>query len=74
MLQQIIATRVLKLVHMDLMGPMQVESIDGKKYVFMCIDYFSRFTWVDFISEKSHTFNVFKKLCKKLKRMLILAE
>ena len=52
---------------MDLMGPMQVETIAGKMYVFMCVDDFSRFTWVDFLKEKSETFDVFKKLCKKLK-------
>ena len=49
------------------MGPMQVESIASKRYVFVCVDDFSRFTWVDFLKEKSETFDVFKKLCKKLK-------
>ena len=34
---------------MDLMGPMQVESIDRKRYVFVCVDDFSRFTWVNFL-------------------------
>ena len=53
---------------MDLMGPMQVESIVGKRYVFFCIDDFSRFTWVDFIREKSDTFEIFKNLCTRLKR------
>ena len=66
-LQQTTTSRVLELLHMDLMGPMQVESISGKRYVFVCVDDFSRFTWVDFIKEKSETFNVFKMLCKKLK-------
>ena len=49
------------------MGPMQVESIASKGYVFVCFDNFCRFTWVDFMKEKSKTFNVFKMLCKKLK-------
>ena len=35
--------------------------------MYLCVDDFSRFTWVDFIREKSKTFDVFKKLCKKLK-------
>ena len=34
-LQQISTTRVLELLHMDLMGPIQVESIARKKYVFV---------------------------------------
>ena len=52
---------------MDLIGSMQFESIGGKRYVFVCVDDFSRFTWVDFIKEKLETFDVFKRLCKKLK-------
>lgn len=51
---------------MDLMGPMQTESIGRKKYVLVCVDDFSRFTWVDFLREKSDTFEAFKKLCKRL--------
>ena len=38
---------------MDLMRSMQVESIGGKRYVFAYVDDFSKFTWVDFIKEKS---------------------
>ena len=46
---------------------MQVESLAGKMYAFVCIDDFSRYTQVDFIKEKSYTFDVFRKLCKKVK-------
>lgn len=42
---------VLDLVHMDLMGPMQIESLAGKKYAFVLVDDFSRYTWVRFIRE-----------------------
>ena len=31
------------------------------------MDDFSRYTWVDFLKEKSNTFDAFKKLCVKLK-------
>ncbi|KAG7564434.1 Ribonuclease H-like superfamily [Arabidopsis suecica] len=50
----------LDLVHMDLMGPMQIESIAGKKYVFVLVDDFSRYTWVRFIREKSDTADSFR--------------
>lgn len=53
---------------MDLMGPMQVESITGNRYLFVCIDDYSCYTWVDFIREKSGTFEVFKNLCTRVKR------
>ena len=66
-LQQITTTKILELLHMDLMGPMQVESTGGKRYIFVCVDDFFKFTQVDFLKEKSNTFNVFEKLCLKLK-------
>lgn len=53
---------------MDLMGPMQEESIRGKMYVFVYVDDFLRNTWVRFIKEKSDTFEVFKELCQLLQR------
>ena len=52
---------------MDLMSPIQVESFVGKKYIFACVDDFSRFTWVNFIREKFVTFDYFRNLCIKLK-------
>jgi len=61
-------SKVLELLHMDLMVPMQVESTGGKRYVLVVVDDFSRFTWVNFIREKSNTFDVFKELCTQLQR------
>ena len=58
--------RCVKLLHMDLMGPMQVESLGGKRYVFVCVDDYLRFSWVSFLREKSDTFNAFKILFLKL--------
>ncbi|GKA72730.1 retrovirus-related pol polyprotein from transposon TNT 1-94, partial [Tanacetum coccineum] len=34
----------LYLLHMDLYGPMSVESINGKKYILVIVDDYSRFT------------------------------
>ncbi|GAA0154497.1 hypothetical protein LIER_12456 [Lithospermum erythrorhizon] len=64
--EAVVTTRVLKLLHMDLMGPMQVESIGGKKYIYVCVDDFSRDTWVEFIREKSDAFDVFQQLAIQL--------
>ncbi|GJU13168.1 retrovirus-related pol polyprotein from transposon TNT 1-94 [Tanacetum coccineum] len=36
----------LYLLHMDLCGPMRVESTNGKKYILVIVDDYSRFTWV----------------------------
>ncbi|CAL8154408.1 unnamed protein product [Prunus armeniaca] len=46
----------LDLLHMDLVGPIQTESIGGKKYMLVLVDDFTRFTWVDFLREKSDAF------------------
>ena len=67
-LEHQVTSKVLELLHMDLMGPMQVESIDGKMYVLVVVDDFSRFTWMNFIREKSDTFDVFKDMGTQLQR------
>ncbi|CAJ2665853.1 unnamed protein product [Trifolium pratense] len=67
-LQHLSTSRVLELLHMDLMGPIQVESLGGKKYVLVIVDDFSRYTWVNFIREKSETFEEFKNLCVQLQK------
>ncbi|GJS26558.1 retrovirus-related pol polyprotein from transposon TNT 1-94 [Tanacetum coccineum] len=41
----------LYLLHMDLCGPMRIQSINGRKYMLVIIDY-SRFTWVKFLRSK----------------------
>ena len=56
----------LELLHMDLMGPMQTKSLGGKRYIFVCVDDFFRFTWTYFLREKSETYDKFKMLCTKL--------
>ncbi|GKB19449.1 retrovirus-related pol polyprotein from transposon TNT 1-94 [Tanacetum coccineum] len=35
----------LYLLHMDLCGPMCVASVNGKKYILVIVDDYSRFTW-----------------------------
>nr|GEV20901.1 retrotransposon protein, putative, unclassified [Tanacetum cinerariifolium] len=37
---------------MDLCGPMRVASINGKKYILVIVDDYSRFTWVKFLASK----------------------
>nr|GEU29078.1 retrovirus-related Pol polyprotein from transposon TNT 1-94 [Tanacetum cinerariifolium] len=47
--------RRLQLLHMDLCGPTRVESINGKKYVLVIIDDYSRYTWTYFLRSKDET-------------------
>nr|GEY49924.1 hypothetical protein [Tanacetum cinerariifolium] len=45
----------LYLLHMDLCRPMRVESVNGKKYILVIVDDYSRFTWVKFLHSKDET-------------------
>nr|GEV75199.1 hypothetical protein [Tanacetum cinerariifolium] len=45
----------LHLLHMDLCGPMLVASINGKRYVLVIVDDYSRYTWVHFLRSKDET-------------------
>nr|GEZ26136.1 hypothetical protein [Tanacetum cinerariifolium] len=45
----------LHLLHMDLCGPMHVASINGKKYVLVNVDDYSRYTWTHFLRSKDET-------------------
>ncbi|GKA24826.1 retrovirus-related pol polyprotein from transposon TNT 1-94 [Tanacetum coccineum] len=40
---------------MDLCGPIRVQSINGKKYILVIVDDYSRFTWVKFLRSKDET-------------------
>ncbi|XP_070007824.1 uncharacterized protein [Nicotiana sylvestris] len=54
----------LELLHMDLCGPMRVQSRGGKRYIFVIVDDYSRFTWTLFLRTKDETFEVYP-LCRK---------
>ncbi|GJZ94392.1 retrovirus-related pol polyprotein from transposon TNT 1-94 [Tanacetum coccineum] len=51
----------LELLHMDLCGPMRVASINGKKYILVIVDDYSRYTWVYFLYSKDETPEIIKK-------------
>nr|GEZ28810.1 integrase, catalytic region, zinc finger, CCHC-type, peptidase aspartic, catalytic [Tanacetum cinerariifolium] len=42
----------LHLLHMDLCRPMRIDSINGKRYVLVIVDDYSRYTWVHFLRSK----------------------
>lgn len=53
--------RVLELVHTDVCGPMQNNSIGGSRYFVSFIDDYSRYAHVFFVSNKSDVFSVFQE-------------
>ncbi|GKE89492.1 retrovirus-related pol polyprotein from transposon TNT 1-94 [Tanacetum coccineum] len=62
--------RQLQLLHMDLCGPIRVESINGKKYVLVIVDDYSRYTWTHFLRSKDKTPEVLIDFLKLVQRGL----
>nr|GEV68143.1 hypothetical protein [Tanacetum cinerariifolium] len=57
---------VLNTLHMDLSGPMLVQTINGKKYILVMVDDYSRFTWVKFLRSKDETTKFVIKFLKQI--------
>ncbi|GJU67109.1 retrovirus-related pol polyprotein from transposon TNT 1-94 [Tanacetum coccineum] len=60
----------LNLLHMDLCGPMRVASINGKKYILVIVDDYSRYTWTLFQRSKDETPEVLKDFLMMIQRNL----
>nr|GEU97712.1 Gag-pre-integrase domain, Gag-polypeptide of LTR copia-type [Tanacetum cinerariifolium] len=56
----------LNLLHMDLCGPMRVASINGKKYILVIVDDYSRYTWTSFLRSKDELPEVLKYFLKMI--------
>ncbi|GJW81708.1 putative ribonuclease H-like domain-containing protein [Tanacetum coccineum] len=48
----------LELLHIDLYEPMKVASINGKKYILVIVDDYSRYTWVYFLRTKDEALDM----------------
>nr|GEX57449.1 hypothetical protein [Tanacetum cinerariifolium] len=56
----------LHLLHMDPCGPIRVKSFNGKKYILVIVDDYSRFTWVKFLRSKDETPDFIIKFLKMI--------
>ncbi|GJY09893.1 retrovirus-related pol polyprotein from transposon TNT 1-94 [Tanacetum coccineum] len=56
----------LYLLHMDLCGPMRVASVNGKKYILVIVDDYSRFTWVKCLRSKDEALDFIIKFLKMI--------
>lgn len=59
-----LTSRPLELIHSDVCGPMQTESLGKKRYFLTFIDDFSRFTYVYLIRRKSEVIEKFQEYKK----------
>nr|GEV67914.1 ribonuclease H-like domain-containing protein [Tanacetum cinerariifolium] len=55
----------LYLLHMDLCGPMRIESINGRRYVLVLVEDYSWYTWVFFLHSKDEALDVIISFIKK---------
>ncbi|GJW18066.1 reverse transcriptase domain-containing protein [Tanacetum coccineum] len=60
------STKCLELLHMDLFGPLAVQSYGGNFYSLFIVDDYSRYTWTRFLKHKNEAFNHFEILSKKI--------
>nr|GEY16329.1 hypothetical protein [Tanacetum cinerariifolium] len=57
----------LYLLHMDLYGPTCVESVNGKKYILVIVDDYSRLAWVKCLRSKDEAPDFIIKFLKMIK-------
>nr|GEV98246.1 integrase, catalytic region, zinc finger, CCHC-type, peptidase aspartic, catalytic [Tanacetum cinerariifolium] len=61
----------LHLLHMDLCGPMRITSINGKRYVLVIVNDYSRYTWVHFLRSKDEAPEAIATACFTQNRSII---
>nr|GEV42820.1 retrovirus-related Pol polyprotein from transposon TNT 1-94 [Tanacetum cinerariifolium] len=59
------SNKPLCLLHIDLCGPIRIQSINGKRYVLVVVDDYSRYTWVFFLYLKDEASEVIISFIKK---------
>nr|GEZ32549.1 retrovirus-related Pol polyprotein from transposon TNT 1-94 [Tanacetum cinerariifolium] len=60
----------LHLLHMDLCGPIRIASINGKRYVLVIVDDYSRYKWVHFLRSKDEAPAVIITFLKRITVLL----
>jgi hypothetical protein len=62
-------SRPLELLHLDLFGPSQYDTLGGSKYGLVIVDDYSRYSWVFLLKSKDETHREFITFAKKAQRM-----
>ncbi|GJZ70409.1 retrovirus-related pol polyprotein from transposon TNT 1-94 [Tanacetum coccineum] len=60
----------LNLLHMNLCSPMRVSSINGKIYILVIVDDYSKYTWTLFLRSKDEAPEVLKEFLTMIQRNL----
>ena len=62
------SNEVLELVHIDLCGPIEVQSYKGDRYIMLFLDDYSRMMIVIFLKQKLDAFQMFKWYLAKVEK------
>jgi len=62
------ASEVLELIHSDICGPIETESLGGGKYFVTFIDDFSRYTEVAILQNRSEVLQAFKDYKRRVEK------
>lgn len=54
------STDKLEIIAGDLLGPLEVKSIGGARYILVLVDNYSKYNWVIMLKQKSDAFQAFK--------------
>nr|GEW87671.1 putative ribonuclease H-like domain-containing protein [Tanacetum cinerariifolium] len=60
----------LHLLHINLCGPMRIANINGKRYVLVIVDDYSRYTWIHFLRSKDEALEVIINFLKRITVLL----
>ena len=63
-----LSSKPLELIHMDLFGSTRSMSLNEKKYGYVLVDDFLRYTWVFFLTHKHEVFSEFQVFYKKIEQ------
>jgi len=69
-IKDIMTSRPLELIHIDLFGPTKTISPSGNYFVFVIVDDFSRFKWVFFLEHKDEAFSHFHVFRKRVEKKI----
>ena len=64
--QTLATSKLLELLHLDLMGQTRTKSLGGKRYIMVVVDDFTRYTWVILLRSKSDAPEHIETLCSRL--------
>lgn len=60
----------LDLIHSDVWGPSPITSHKGFRYYIIFVDYYSRFTWIYFMTHKSEVPKIFALFKAQIENLL----